>query len=117
MVKREDILRRRGWAVRYSDGTVIAEWAFEKPFSQLPNQQNIVDVGLFYGDRHWFISGQKNYFAEKTESILLGMGKNMPAYRILEARTIGFWDDQGRKIKFTVNERTCEANGPYIAEA
>lgn len=117
MAERASIINRRGWAVRYADGQVIAEWVFQRPFSQLPNQQEIVDVGLFYGDRHWFISGQKNYFAEKTESIILGLGNNKKgAYRVLEARTIGFWDEQGRKIKLTLNERTGEIHGPYLAE-
>lgn len=115
MSNRENIMKRRGWAVRYKDGSVIAEWKFGKPFSHLPKQQEIVDVGLFYGDKHWFISGQKNYFAEKTESMVLGLG-NSGGYRVLEARHIGFWDDEGRKIRLTLNERTGEVTGPYVME-
>lgn len=111
-----EVAMRRGWAVKYKDGTVIAEWKFGKPFSHLPNQNDIIDVGLFYGDRHWFIRGQKNYFAEKTESILFGPSGAGSGMRFIEARTIGYWDNQGRKIKFTVNERTGEPHGPYLAE-
>lgn len=116
MTRRDKIMQRRGWAVRYKDGSVIAEWVFRQGFSHLPNQQDIVDVGLFYGDKHWFIHGQRDYFAEKTESIILGLGGGVGGYRAIEARHIGFWDDQGRKIRFTLNERTGEVFGPYVVE-
>jgi hypothetical protein len=110
-----NVAMRRGWAVKYKNGSVVAEWVFGKPFSHLPNQLDIIDVGLFYGDRHWFIRGQKNYFAEKRESMLFGPS-GVIGFRRIESRTIGFWDDKGRKIKFTVNELTGEATGPYLAE-
>jgi hypothetical protein len=106
---------RRGWAVKFKDGQVITEWSFGKPFSHLPRQQEIESVALFYGDRHWVISGQKHYFIEKRESMLFGLSGGGGG-RQLESRTLGYWDDQGRKVKFTVNELTGEAIGPYLAE-
>ena len=111
----EQIAMRRGWAVKYKDGSVIAEWNFGKSFSRLPNQRDIVSVALFHGDRHWVISGQQNYFAAKRESMLFGV-TGFTGGRRIESRTIGYWDDKGRKIQFTVNELTGEAQGPYLAE-
>jgi hypothetical protein len=100
----------RGWVVKYKDGTVIPEWDFDRPFSQLPNVGDIESVAIVFEDRHWVIAGKKHYFSQKGESILVGPG--FTGGQRLESRTIGYWED-GRRIKYTLNESTGEMRGPY----
>jgi hypothetical protein len=104
----------RGWVVKYKDGSMIAEWQTTKLFSQLPNPGDIVAVAIVFGDRHWIIPEKQNYFSQKRESILFGTNGIIGGRR-LESRTIGYWED-GRKIKYTLNELTGEMRGPYEDE-
>ncbi len=103
----------RGWVVKYKDGTIIPEWEFGKPFSQLPKTKEIDAVAIVLNDRHWIIPGKQHYFAQKRESILMGAGG--PVSRRIESRTIGYWEN-GKKIKITVDENTGEMRGPYEDE-
>jgi hypothetical protein len=102
----------RGWVVKYKDGTIIPEWVFQKPFSQLPSPGDIDTVALVFEDRHWIIpEGKQHYFSQKGESVLFGTAGFIGGRRV-ESRTLGYWEG-GRKIKYTLNELTGEMRGPY----
>jgi hypothetical protein len=103
----------RGWVVKYNDGNVVTEWEFQKPFSQLPNQNDIKAVAIVWENRHWVIPDKKHYFAQKSESILCGAGCGVLGGRQVESRSIGYWDFAlNTRVKYTVNERTGEMSGP-----
>jgi len=104
----------RGWVVKYKDGTIIPEWEYGKPFSQLPTDSEISAVALVLDDRHWVLSGKQHYFAQKRESMLFGVSGALGGRRI-ESRTIGYWEG-GKKIKITVDENSGEMHGPYEDE-
>jgi hypothetical protein len=102
----------RGWVVKYKDGTVVPEWIFQRPFSQLPDIGEIDTVALVFEDRHWVLPKDKKfYFSQKGESVLFGTS-GMIGGRRIETRTLGYWEGD-RKIKYTLNELTGEMYGPY----
>jgi hypothetical protein len=107
-------IMNRGWVVKYKDGTVIPEWEFGRPFSQLPTNVEIEAVAIVLDDRHWVLAGKQHYFAQKRESILFGPSGFLGGRRI-ESRTIGYWEN-GKKVKITVDENTGEMHGPYEDE-
>lgn len=103
----------RGWVVKYIDDTIITEWEFQKPFSQLPNQNNIKAVAMVWENRHWVIPDKKHYFAQKSESVICGVGRGFLGGPQIESRSIGYWDPElNSRVKYTVNEHTGEMSGP-----
>lgn len=104
----------RGWVVKYKDESVITEWEFGKPFSQLPNQSDIKAVAIVWDNRHWVIPDKQHYYAQKGESLLCGAGCGILGGRQIESRSIGYWDSElNTRVKYTVDEHTGEMYGPY----
>jgi hypothetical protein len=104
----------RGWVVKYTDDSVITEWEFQKPFSQLPSQNDIKAVAIVWENRHWVIPDKKHYFAQKSESIICGVGGGFLGGPQIESRSIGYWDSElNTRVKYTVDEHTGEMRGPY----
>jgi len=114
---------RFGWVVRYKDGTVMPEWEFDGPFSQLPRRNEIEAVALVLDDRSWVIKGKEHYYASKGESfhVVFSRGRpdpnmQIPKIRTLDNMSIGYWED-GRRVQITVDTRTGEMHGPYEVPA
>jgi hypothetical protein len=104
----------RGWVVKYKDDSIITEWDFCKPFSQLPDQNKIKAVALVWDNRHWVFPDQQHYYSQKRESILCGAGCGLKGGNQIESRSIGYWDyELNTRVKYTVNEHTGELSGPY----
>jgi hypothetical protein len=88
----------RGWIVRYKDGTVVTEADYQwKEISK----KDIESLRLKWNSKLWDISGKKNYFEFKSASI--APGEQSP---LIHSRVIGYYDEDGNKIMYRVNEFT-----------
>lgn len=92
---------RRGWEVELKTGEIIKEG--EQEWGSIPRGE-IVRLSLLFDGRRWDIKGRKSYFQKKRASV--GFGQCVITDAVVESRTIGYYDENGKKVCYTVNEHT-----------
>jgi len=92
----------KGWEVEYQDGIVLREWEGAK-WLEIP-KIGIKRLSLYWNGKSWHLTGKKNYFQKKHASVVPGVPNSFR----LESRMIGFYDNNGNKVIFEVNEFTGE---------
>ena len=91
----------RGWEVELKTGEIIMEG--EQEWNNVP-RKDIVRLSLLFDGRKWDLVGDKNYFQKKRASV--GFGQSIVTDAVIESRTIGYYDKDGKKVCYTVNEHT-----------
>ena len=93
---------RRGWEVRYEDGTVIKESQMD--WRKIP-KVGMTGVTLHYDGRQWDLDNKMAYDQKKRGSVV----PSIPDSFQIESRSIGYYDmdgDKPIKVWYTVNEFT-----------
>ena len=93
---------KRGWEVKYYDGTVINEE--QADWKDIP-KQGIKRLTLHYDGRRWDIVDKAVYYQKKCASVIPGM---LDSFRI-ESRSIGYYEG-GDRVLYTVDEHTGRMN-------
>lgn len=89
---------QRGWIVLYKDGTHTTE---EETDWRKVVKKDIKMLRLKWGEKKWDLIGKKHYFQSKRASI--APGEPEPT---IDSRCIGYYEDNGDKVIYRVNERT-----------
>ena len=89
---------RRGWIVKYADGTVIKETDME--WKQIP-KTGIVKLSLLFDGKRWDIHDKPAYVQKKRASVVPGVPESFS----IESRSIGYYEGN-KKVWYTVNEST-----------
>ena len=91
----------RGWEVELQSGEIVREG--EQEWNSIPRGE-IVRLSLLFDGRRWDIKGNRNYIQQKRASVPFGTIELCEAR--VESRTIGYYDEKGQKVCYTVNEHT-----------
>jgi len=89
---------KRGWEVKYFDGTVINEKQMD--WKEIP-KVGIVQVSLLFDGKRWDIYDKPAYVQKKRASIIPGT----PESFTIESRSIGYYEGN-EKVWYTVDEFT-----------
>jgi len=89
---------RRGWVVKYEDGTVIKENEME--WKKIP-KAGIVKLSLLFDGKRWDLHGKPAYIQKKRASVVPGAAESFT----IESRSIGYYEGN-KKVWYTVNEFT-----------
>jgi len=95
MVKK---VMRRGWIVELKDGTEM--WEDDYEWSAVPKNE-ITKLSLIFEGRVWSITDVSAYIQRKRGSA--SPGERLAA---IEKRIIGYYDKDGFKVEYVVDERT-----------
>ena len=93
---------RRGWEVKYADGTVIKE--SQMSWKKLP-KFNIIRLTLHFDGRQWDLDNKLAYDQKKRASMAPGQQDSFQ----VESRSVGYYDSikgESVKIWYNVNEFT-----------
>jgi hypothetical protein len=91
----------RGWETELESGKIIREG--ECDWKSIPIKE-IIRLSLLFDGRRWDLKGKRNYFQKKRGSAPL-FTFNMYDFTV-ESRTIGYYDEKGQKVCYTVDEHT-----------
>jgi hypothetical protein len=89
---------KRGWVVKYADGTIIKE--IEMDWKQIP-KIGIVKLSLLFDGKRWDIHDKPAYVQKKRASVVPGF----PDSFTIESRSIGYYEGN-KKVWYTVDEFT-----------
>lgn len=89
---------RRGWSVKYADGTKINE--NQMSWKEIPKTE-IIKVSLHFDGKRWDIHDKPAYVQKKRASVIPGV----PESFMVESRSIGYYEGN-KKVWYTVNEFT-----------
>ena len=89
---------KRGWVVKYKDGTIIRE--VEMDWKQIP-KIGIVKLSLLFDGKRWDIHDKPAYVQKKRASVVPGA----PDSFTIESRSIGYYEGN-KKVWYTVDEFT-----------
>ena len=89
---------RRGWIVDLDDGTQM--WEDTYNWSEVPKSR-IKKLSLIFEGRVWSITDVPAYIQRKRGSASPG-----ETSATVEKRIIGYYDDDGFKVEYIVDERT-----------
>jgi len=89
---------RRGWVVKYENGTVIKEKDME--WRRIP-KTGIVKLSLLFDGKRWDIHDKPAYVQKKRASVVPGV---IDSFRV-ESRSIGYYEGN-KKVWYTVDEFT-----------
>ena len=93
----------KGWIVVYKDGSVVVEGDIE--WNQVV-KKNIGSLSLKWQDKFWTVSGKDSYLCFKRGYVTFSPAGNSGNESTLHERCIGYYDEQGRKVIYKVNEQT-----------
>lgn len=90
----------KGWIVVYKNNEVVVEG--EVPWSRIV-KKNIKSLSLKWYDRYWTIEGKSSYLCFQRRAAYIVSDGRECATEIV-ARCIGFYDDEGKKVLYKVDE-------------
>ena len=97
-----DLRGFRGWAVEYTDGTVIfenqAEW-------RMVPKTGVKSLTLYFDGRRWDLMDKEAYLQRKRGSVVPGFSES---FRV-ESRSIGYYEGN-KKVWYTIDEVTGRMN-------
>ena len=91
----------KGWIVTYKDGSIVVEG--DMPWSKVV-KRNIRCLSLKWQDKFWTICDKESYVCFHRKLAHFSSGGQ--SYEELLARCIGFYDENGHKVIYKVDERT-----------
>lgn len=91
----------KGWVVVYKDKSIVVEG--DIPWSKV-KKRDIWTLSLKWYDKFWTIAGKKDYLCFRRGFVVFSPSGSSGAEPVLSERCIGYYDEQGRKVIYKVND-------------